>query len=147
MDRYLHTIYCDDIRLEVGNKQSLMGLYASDLFVHEFPATLPKLCIVVILVTPIDNPLRKLTVKVTKDGESLIEAPMTEEQLNQPQSEIIENGDKGNPDRRIAMNLTFMLTPFSVEKECVLRVLAETESGELRGNALRIKIGEAPQIS
>lgn len=142
MGRYLHTIYCDDVRLEVGNKQSLMGIYSSELFVPEFPIALPKLCIVVNLVTPIDKPLKELTIKVTKDNETLIEVPVTGEQLSEPQTSIIENGEKDNPDRRIALNFTLMLAPFHIEKECVLRVRALTESGELKGNGLRIKTGQ-----
>ena len=147
MERYLHTIYCDDVRLEVGNKQSLMGIYSSDLLVPEFPIVLPKLCIIANLFTPIDKPFKDLTIKVTKDDETLIEAPITGEQLNNPQSNIIENGDKDNHDRRIGFNLTLMLSPFSVEKECTLRVRVTTESGELKGNGLRIKAGQPQQAA
>ncbi len=146
MERYLHTIYCDDVRLEVGNKQSLMGIYSSDLFVPEFPVALPKLCIVVNLVTPIDKPLKELTLKVTKDDETLIEVPVTGEQLSEPQSNIIENGEKDNSYRRIGLTFTLMLAPFAIEKECILRVLAITESGELKGNGLKIKIGQLPPV-
>ena len=147
MGRYLHTIYCDDVRIEVGNKQSLMGIYSGELLVPEFPIALPKLCIVVNLVTPIDKPLKELTIKITQNNETLIEVPVTGEQLTQPQSSIIENGEKDNPDRRIALNFTLMLAPFSIEKECILRVRAVTESGELKGNGLRIKIGQLQQVA
>lgn len=141
MERYLHTIYCDDVRLEVGNKQSLMGIYSSDLFLPELPIALPKLCIVVNLVTPIDKPWKELTIRVTKDKETLIEAPITGDQLNGPQSNIIENGEKDNSDRSIGLTFTLMLAPFTIDKECILRVLAITESGELKGHGLKIKIG------
>lgn len=140
MSRYLHAIFCDDVRLEVGNKQSLMGIYSSDLLIHELPVVLPKLCIVVNLVTPLRNPFKKLTVKVFRDDEILIEAPVTGEQLNEPQSSIIENGDKENPNRRIGINFNFVLSPFVIEKECTLRVRADTESGELKGSGLKVKV-------
>jgi len=145
MARYLHTIYCDDVRLEVGNKQSLMGIYSGDLLVSEFPVALPKLCIIVNLVTSIDKPLKELTIKVTKDNETLIEVPVTSEKLSEPQSSIVQNGDMNNPDRRIALNFTLTIAPFTIEKECILRVRAVTESGELKGNALKIKSGQLPQ--
>ena len=146
MERYLHTIYCDEVRLEVANKQSLMGIYSSDLFVPELPIALPKLCIVVSLVTPIDKPFKELTIRVTKDDETLIEAPITGEQLNDPQLNIIENAEKNNPDQRIGLTLTLMLAPFAIEKECILRVRAVTESGELKGRGLKIKSGPPPQV-
>ena len=38
-------VFCDDIRQEVGNKLSLMGVYFGDLyFPTPFPNSLPKLC-------------------------------------------------------------------------------------------------------
>jgi hypothetical protein len=38
---------CDDIREEVGNKMSMMGIYQKDIYVPRFPFTFPKLCFVV----------------------------------------------------------------------------------------------------
>lgn len=44
-----HIILCDDVRHEVGNKLSLMGVYGADLCISRLPAMLPHLCIVVML--------------------------------------------------------------------------------------------------
>lgn len=43
--RHEVTIICDDIRQEIGNKISLMGLYDDAVVVKRFPARLPKICI------------------------------------------------------------------------------------------------------
>ena len=41
-DIYGYTIFCDDIREELGGKQSFVGCYPATMFVHvPFPATLP----------------------------------------------------------------------------------------------------------
>jgi hypothetical protein len=40
-------ILCDDVRQEVGNKSSLMGIYDKDIFFTDLPALLPKLCLYV----------------------------------------------------------------------------------------------------
>lgn len=37
------TLIADDIRLEMGNKSSLMGVYGDDIIVASFPAVLPQL--------------------------------------------------------------------------------------------------------
>src|SRR5689334_9669836 len=38
-----HTIFCDDVRYEVGNKHTLAGIYAHTMFIRgEFPAIIPK---------------------------------------------------------------------------------------------------------
>jgi hypothetical protein len=40
-----YTICCDDVRLEVGNKLSLMGVF-HQIVVHQFPVTLLKFAVV-----------------------------------------------------------------------------------------------------
>ena len=44
-----HVILCDDVRNEVGNKLSLMGVYGPELWVGKVPAMMPHLCFVVVL--------------------------------------------------------------------------------------------------
>src|SRR5438270_10075965 len=41
----VYTIFCDDVRLEVGNKLSLMGVF-HQVAVHQFPVTLLKFAVV-----------------------------------------------------------------------------------------------------
>ena len=39
-----YTIFCDDIRQEVGNKTSLMGVYGPEMFVNQpFPAAMHRM--------------------------------------------------------------------------------------------------------
>jgi hypothetical protein len=41
----VYQIFCDDVRLEIGNKLSLMGIF-QDIYVQKLPVILPKLAIV-----------------------------------------------------------------------------------------------------
>ena len=41
----LYTLFCDDVRLEVGNKLSYMGVFQS-IMVPQLPVWLPKLAVV-----------------------------------------------------------------------------------------------------
>ena len=43
--RLAYTIFCDDVRLEVGNKLSLMGVF-HQILVQHFPVTLLKFAVV-----------------------------------------------------------------------------------------------------
>ena len=43
--RLSYTIFCDDVRLEVGNKLSLMGVF-HQIFVQHFPVTVMKFAVV-----------------------------------------------------------------------------------------------------
>jgi hypothetical protein len=50
-DVYGYTIFCDDIRYEVGGKASFMGSYSGAMIVHvPFPATLPMLAVSITLL-------------------------------------------------------------------------------------------------
>lgn len=44
------TILSDDIRQEVGNKNSIMGIYSDRMVFQELPALLPKLILTVFLI-------------------------------------------------------------------------------------------------
>jgi len=63
-----HALWCDDIRQEVGNKPSFMGVYTGALVVPQLPLTLPKLCVWLTLSAPQDQPLQDLEVAVALDG-------------------------------------------------------------------------------
>ena len=39
-----YLILCDDIRQEVGNKVTLVGIYGNQIYVSKFPYTFPKIC-------------------------------------------------------------------------------------------------------
>ena len=41
----IYTIFCDDVRLEVGNKLSLMGVF-HQVVVHQFPVSVMKFAVV-----------------------------------------------------------------------------------------------------
>ncbi|HEX8118839.1 MAG TPA: hypothetical protein VF521_16295 [Pyrinomonadaceae bacterium] len=43
--RLAYTIFCDDVRLEVGNKLSLMGVF-HQIYVQHFPVTVMKFAVV-----------------------------------------------------------------------------------------------------
>jgi hypothetical protein len=47
-----YTVFCDDIRNEVGGKNTYVGVYTGNLAVPSFPAILPKFGIVATLLEP-----------------------------------------------------------------------------------------------
>lgn len=139
--RHIEVIYCDDIRLELGNKASLMGIYTGDLLVSAFPVVLPKLCLYVTAVTPIKEPFERLEITVELDGKPLIETgdviattpPVVERRP------LDSDGDQATV-RSTVLYMMFTLSPFRVESETKLRLLARTESGDYRGRALRVRL-------
>jgi hypothetical protein len=55
-----YALFCDDIRREIGNKTSLLGLYsAAAFFEAEFPISIPKFCVVVNWIQHRDDEKRR----------------------------------------------------------------------------------------
>lgn len=142
MNRHVLTVFCDDIRQEIGGKLSYIGVYSGNMFVSEFPAVLPKLCLALSVITPVANPFRKLTLRVLKDEEILAEGSLDETELAnfvEPTNDVAEDERK---NRVQIFRSTFIFSPFKLDGPCTLRVRVETEEGEIRGVGLRI--GLAP---
>lgn len=140
-NRFVHTIYCDDVRREVDNKISLIGCYQGDMLVSAIPGVLPKLCAVVTVATPYEEPFKQLEVLLTKDGEELAKISFPENTLLTVQSSQQE--DLGEPFFRRVMTAVLVLSPLSIGAPGIIRVNAVTEEGEIKGPALSIRAAPA----
>ena len=138
-DRFLCVTYCDDIRHEAGNKISYMGIYRRDMFVPEIPFTVPKLCIAVDALTKADNPFGNVELVVSFNDEELYRRKISEEQVSElrKQNQELSDGDAGQQHMHV-LRVYLQISPFEIASEGILRVRLITESGELRGPALRI---------
>jgi len=135
MIKALTVIYCDDIRPEVGNKVSLMGVYGSDLIVPAFPVVLPKLCMYAQLSNDIGKIFEgELVIRVLQDDDVLFEQAAPSGDLKVISSDAFE--------RRV---IQFAFSPFELTKECKLRVRAYFDGEEVKGNALRVRSIEPAQ--
>ena len=137
--RHIEVIYCDDIREEVGHKMSYMGVYSGELSVPSAPVLLTKLCIAVKVVTDMADPFAALEVRIVKGDDEL--ELLTTGQIPGPGD--MSSFDNGST--RMVAQMAFMLAPFQIEEETIIRVKAKTEREELRGMALRIRITPPPQ--
>ncbi|NMQ06322.1 hypothetical protein E4Q08_14205 [Candidatus Accumulibacter phosphatis] len=144
MDRQIQTVFCDDIRHELGGKLSYIGVYSGMLFVPIFPATLSKLCLAMNVLTPADKPFAKLTVRLLKDEDVLVEGTLDDAQLSAAVD--LPTDDAMAKDRILALQSIIVFSPFVLEGPCTLRVRAETEEGELRGLGLRVEQAPAEMV-
>lgn len=141
MSRYATTLFCDDIRHEIGGKTSLIGVYDGKLLVNEFPATLNKLCLIVHLYTSEDKKFESLDFKVFLEETVIAEIKVSPEQLAQatPPKPEPENGKKKKAMRQ-KVAFTFIFSPLLVEKPGHIKILAKTESTDLRAPGLKIDL-------
>lgn len=135
-DRILTAIFCDDIRHEIGNKMSFMGVYQGELIVPAAPIALARLCIYAMALTPVARPFKSLVLRVVLDDKTelaRLEIP-PETFANWPEIQ-----DDSATRKQISTALSF--APFFIEKPTTLRLMAETEEGEIIGPRLLIKVG------
>jgi hypothetical protein len=129
-ERMVVTLFCDDIRNELGNKVSLMGCYLSSLQVQSFPTTLPKLCAQVRVLSPLERPFGKFTVRVMRGDTALGEMQFPAQAIA---SKPFPEGAQGH--QAVAY---IVMAPFVIESPCSIRVEVETEEETLRGGYLWI---------
>lgn len=133
-DRFVHAIFCDDIRQEIGNKVSFMGCYQGELFVPFVPLMLPKLCVQVTVTTTVERPLKALTVRLDQGTNQLAVIEISGDELARAIPPATED------TTRLAASVGVMLAPFTITEPGQLRVMVITEEGEMLGPRLRIKV-------
>jgi hypothetical protein len=134
--RRLETLFCDDIRHEIGGKLSLIGVYSAVLLVREFPVTLPKLCLSIKLVTPADSPIQTLTLRVLRDDETLQELVVSDTELETLPD--VSSDSEESQERTLVMQMLLVFSPLRFDRPGILRVHAQTEAEELRGIGLLV---------
>ena len=125
ISRTAHFLVCDDIRLEQGDKHSLMGIYGTQVFVPEMPFVLPKLCFQVQVRTPIDKPVKTLQVQFTGPGKLKFEAAATDDALRQAASDIQADSEM------LIYTLTLVSAPFEIRDDGQMMVIAIADGRKL----------------
>lgn len=138
MIRYLHSIYCDDIRHEINGKISYVGVYHGKLLVPSVPVVVPKLCVAIFAVTSANEPFKKFSLKILKNDEKLVEQEISSEQLNQA-SDVSGSTTNDKQDKIQVLNFLFQFSPFPIESNMRLRVRADTDKGELKAPGLIVE--------
>lgn len=106
-----NAILCDDIREEVGNKLSLMGIFGGDILVGEFPAQI-QLAIFMQYLPSADE----------EDGPCTIEV-----ELFQDDSRMVRGKIEANITNRQPANILLPKAMGFFEKECIFKVVVSIE--------------------
>jgi len=147
IERHVQTIFCDDIRHEVGNKLSYIGVYSGVLNVQSFPVALPKLCLAIKLVTPKEKPLvGSLKLRVLKDDSILQEIVVDKDQLALTLDSL--NSLAQDEEQKYAQNAQFLIvfSPMQLDGSCILKVRVLIDDEELKGLGLTIKQIPLPPV-
>ena len=145
MGRYAHCHFCDDIRLELGNKTSIMGMYNGEMFVETLPVVLPKLCFFVFFATDMEDPVKTLKIKISDKNSTLMEQAFDDNELQNAFAVAATKSTAENPIRQLTAGVNMMATPFVVSEENTVTVTVVADGEEMIAGRLRIRKAENGQ--
>ncbi|OJX68065.1 hypothetical protein [Magnetospirillum sp. 64-120] len=132
----VHTVYCDDIRFEQQGKVSIIGTFGGAVLLPAYPATLPKLCVVVSVMIPLDIQPKQVRTVVCLGDDELKSHDVTD--LSPPSRDFPE-GIEGPPDvdfHWVNVDQYFVLSPLVIDRPKALRVKVFADGEEYKGAAL-----------
>ncbi len=136
MIRFAHAVYCDDVRQEVGNKISLIGVYHGKLFLPQFPVVLPKLGIALWVRTPATKPFRKLGFRVLIGDNQLVNVPVDQSIVDS----YLSMEPTTDPEKISMFHTSLIMSPVPLDGPTTIRVRVDTEDEELKAGALEIEL-------
>lgn len=138
LETHLTTVFCEDVRQEIGGKITLVGVYNNICGLESFPAMLPKIAVMLRLIGPAGFLPKAIGYKAWL-GEALIaEVPVTEP-ISGSASEFrsqIESASEAVPTElqfsgKFGAVTGFMVfSPLVVERPASLRIRAYGPDGE-----------------
>lgn len=141
MERRGHTLFCDDIRHEVGNKISYIGCYTGDIiFRQELPATFSKIGFSITLETPADYPFQQITVKILLPGDDY-ENPSLTGNLSISQTDKIDrqNDEIEGEEKIHKLVNNVVVESLEVKREGYIRVRADCDGEIIKCGSIRVR--------
>lgn len=135
--RYVHTVWCDDIRQEVGNKPSFMGVFSGGILLPAVPAAMSRLGVYTWVVSPIDKPIESLLLQVVRD-DGLVLAEIKSEGPTLGAIPRVEDATR----QQIIVGVN--MGPFEIPVGCKwFMVKVKADGDELEGPKLRVTVNPA----
>lgn len=140
------TVFCDDIREELGGKASYIGVYSGSLIVHTgFPVTVSKLCFATTYYQRTKDERRPVELRVTVPGEG-------EDALAIQGMLPVEAFDNVAPnlaidDPMVLARVNMILSPFTIVSPGFIKVRAMYGDEEIRMGLLQIVEAQPAEAS
>lgn len=124
-------LFCDDIRQEIGNKISLMGVYSAEIiFPISPPVVMPRLALMVLLVTELDDIPGYLKVRVL--------APPNRTEILSFGDELVLSPGHTEGAQKIVWRTLAWLPPFQITEQGYLEVMVDSGLGEERAGRIHL---------
>ena len=134
--------YCDDIRMEVGGKLTLVGCYTDEMTVFGIvPLALPIFCAFVNFRVPTETVFDKVEIKISIEmGERSIELASAE--FQNPNSAADSEPNSKILGQHLSINLPIKLSPLLIESAGFVRCRAYIGEVEYKLGSLKIIISD-----
>jgi hypothetical protein len=134
----IFAVFCDDIRHEVGNKASLIGIYNGDLLASDLPIFMPRLGVMFQLRTPLDYELSNVTYRITSGDEVIMQVDIMVE-AGPSRSRIAESRPDGQDPTSFRSVVSFLaIPPMTFTSPCTLRAIAIANGVEYVAGKLHV---------
>jgi hypothetical protein len=140
------TIFCDDIRQEIGGKISLIGIYYGIMYIHgPFPATLPKFGFHITIFEPAELASKRdfpIQVGIFLPGDDEHESSLSLSVSHDPKQAKTVLDDFPSPPTGegpllARIPLSQIVSPFIIREPGLIRVRAKYKDDDLRLGTLR----------
>jgi hypothetical protein len=135
----LRVLFCDDVRQEVGNKLSYLGVYGGNLVVPAFPTNLVKLCCVFSLNLPSKAAPKSVTFKLLRDEDVIFEADMPPEHIKSLEALAVS----GSATQALTTGTVAQFVSFPITHACALKARAIVDGKEIRGGGIDLQAADA----
>lgn len=141
MTRIATFLACDAVAAAGLGKLAFVGIYGGEILVPQLPFSLQQLFFVVRFRAPIDDPAKRLVIRIERPGHE----PFV---LDQSAALALVAPPDHKPDATfLDAQAVIRLAPFDIDREGIVRVFVEDEIGEHYAGGLRLKLGTHPDVS
>ncbi|MFJ6324282.1 MULTISPECIES: DUF6941 family protein [unclassified Rhizobium] len=137
--RYGYCIFCDDVRTEIGEKLSFIGVYSGVLTLPEFPFSLPKFCVHVNLITSSTEPYRSIVLRCAAPGDR---QPILEERLDpaqlDEQKDLSSGVEVNDTPLNVVIGASLIFSPLRLRQPGLLTVSAIIDDKPAEIASLRV---------
>jgi hypothetical protein len=137
--RVAHCLFCDDIRFEVGNKYSFMGIYSGEMiFAGSPPVMLPRFGIVTWVIADADDPVKTVSVlvRMLPDGAEIIKTD---------QLPVAMSANSLDGAQKMMAQHILPISSLLIQQAGLIEVTMHADGEALRAGRLVVRFtGEAP---
>ena len=137
---YGTTVFCEDIRDEIGGKKTYVGVYGADMIIAgSLPAIIPQFAFAVTLLEPIASANGPINIKIFLPGLAGDELAVD---IDLPvERHISANLNERDPAAEfIGALMAFKVAPLVIVNEGHIRVRAYKDDREIRLGSIRVRV-------